>query len=182
MSQQPPSAWNPGGWSPPPPPPQAPQTRLLGKGVTGVVAVDDHFVTIRRTRALAKANGFTRGEKRISIEGIAAVQYKAPGLANGYIQFTLAGGIESTKGVMGATKDENSVVFASKHRGEFETIRHYIEARIVDRHRQGSTRVEPVVLSPKDLPQQLRELAALRDEGLLTEEEFAVQKAKVLNS
>ena len=30
--------------------------------------------------------------------------------------------------------------------------------------------------------QQLRELAALRDQGILTEEEFAAQKAKILGS
>ena len=32
----------------------------------------------------------------------------------------------------------------------------------------------------KDVPSQLRELAALRDEGILSAEEFEVQKAKLL--
>jgi hypothetical protein len=30
------------------------------------------------------------------------------------------------------------------------------------------------------LPEQLKELAALRDQGVLTDEEFAAQKAKIL--
>jgi hypothetical protein len=30
--------------------------------------------------------------------------------------------------------------------------------------------------------QQLKDLAALKEQGILTDEEFAVQKAKILNS
>lgn len=36
--------------------------------------------------------------------------------------------------------------------------------------------------APIDVADQLRKLAALRDEGILTEDEFAVQKARLLNS
>jgi Short C-terminal domain len=32
-----------------------------------------------------------------------------------------------------------------------------------------------------DMVQQLKDLAALKDQGILTDEEFAVQKAKILN-
>jgi hypothetical protein len=35
---------------------------------------------------------------------------------------------------------------------------------------------------PVDLADQLRKLATLRDEGILSEEEFAAQKAKLLGS
>lgn len=36
--------------------------------------------------------------------------------------------------------------------------------------------------SPKDLPSQLRELAELRDKGILTEDEFNKQKEKLLGT
>jgi hypothetical protein len=35
---------------------------------------------------------------------------------------------------------------------------------------------------PQDMVQQLRDLAELKDQGILTEEEFAAQKARILNS
>lgn len=35
---------------------------------------------------------------------------------------------------------------------------------------------------PADVIQPLKELAALKDQGILTEQEFAVQKAKILNA
>jgi hypothetical protein len=33
-----------------------------------------------------------------------------------------------------------------------------------------------------DLIEQLKQLAVLKDQGILTEEEFATQKAKILNT
>jgi len=38
----------------------------------------------------------------------------------------------------------------------------------------------PAAASGQSVPEQLKELAALRDQGVLTDEEFAAQKAKIL--
>jgi len=157
--------------------------KLEAKGVTGMVEVDEHFVVIRRKGVGAKLMyGWTRGEKRIPIDSITAVQFKKPGLSRGYIQFSLAGGIESTRGILAATKDENSVLFSSSHSDEFEAIRRYIESYIGARQAM-TRRTHPPAEVPApalDIVGQLRQLAALREEGILTEEEFTVQKARLL--
>jgi len=36
--------------------------------------------------------------------------------------------------------------------------------------------------APADVVTQLKELAALKEQGILTEEEFAVQKARILHA
>ena len=41
---------------------------------------------------------------------------------------------------------------------------------------------QPAPASTEDLVTQLKGLAELKDQGILTEEEFAAQKAKILNS
>ena len=41
---------------------------------------------------------------------------------------------------------------------------------------------EPPPPPQQDLVQQLKDLAALKDQGILTEEEFAAQKARILGS
>jgi hypothetical protein len=43
---------------------------------------------------------------------------------------------------------------------------------------------QPVAAAPdtSDMVEQLKELASLKDQGILTEEEFAAQKAKILGS
>lgn len=40
----------------------------------------------------------------------------------------------------------------------------------------------PQAAPPPDLIQQLKDLAELRDQGVLTDEEFAAQKARILNT
>ena len=42
--------------------------------------------------------------------------------------------------------------------------------------------VAPVTAAAPDMVTQLKELAGLKDQGILTEEEFAAQKAKILAS
>jgi hypothetical protein len=154
---------------------------LEAKGVTGRLSVEGDFVVIRRKGALAKMNyGWTRGEKRIPIRAINAVQMKRPGVSNGYIQFTLGGGAESTKGLMAATKDENSVIFRKRSLREFEAIRHYVEEQIGRASPPGAAPPPPV--TPRaDIPEQLRKLAELRDAGVITHEEFDAKKTDLLS-
>jgi hypothetical protein len=164
--------------------PEIPSVPLTAKGVTGVVTVDGHFVNIDRKGFFAKANyGWTRGVKRIPIASITAVQFKKPGMARGYIQFTIPGGNESRKGILDATKDENSVLFGSTQQRDFERIRDHVESLIVARNKPVEIHhhVAPAPAEVADLPTRLRGLAALRDDGLLTQEEFDEQKAKLLD-
>ncbi len=154
---------------------------LTAKGRTGIVTVDESFITIERKGAMAKlTHGFTQGQKRIAISQVTSVQFKKPGLAVGYIQFTMAGANESKGGALKAVKDENSVAF-EKNASDFEAIRDFVEAKIAARFARGT---EPPTASPQQssVSEQIRELAALREDGLLSEEEFASQKAKLLNS
>lgn len=152
---------------------------LTAKGRTGILTVDDTFITIERKGAMAKmTHGFSQGQKRLAIAQVTSVQFKKPGLTVGYIQFTIGGSREATGGVTKAMKDENSVAF-EKNAADFEAVRDFIEARIAKRFEEESRfRGEP--LAERSVGEQLRELAALRDEGLLSEEEFAIQKAKLL--
>jgi Short C-terminal domain len=46
---------------------------------------------------------------------------------------------------------------------------------------QAAPEPEPAGISPDQI-EQLKQLAALKDQGILTDEEFAAQKAKVLGS
>jgi len=152
---------------------------LTAKSIGGVVTVDDTWVTIQRKGVLAKATqGWTKGEKRIPIMSITAVEFKKPGATNGYIRFTVPGVIERarTRGAFDAS-DENAVMFSRSALNAFSAIRDHVERVIAE----GAT---PTPASPgpamADVPDQLREFAKLRDEGILTAEEFEAQKAKLL--
>lgn len=95
----------------------------------------------------------------------------ATGITNGYIQFTIAGAVERSGGVMKAANDENSVLFNKKQQPDFEGIRAHVEARLGRPQTLGSS---------ASVAEQLTQLAQLHQQGLLTADEFAAQKAKLL--
>jgi Short C-terminal domain len=47
-------------------------------------------------------------------------------------------------------------------------------------YQQPPPQYEPAPAPQQDMVQQLKDLAALKDQGVLTEEEFAAQKARIL--
>ncbi len=103
--------------------------KLLGavNGVNGQLYLYENRIIIRRKGVLAKmTQGFFKGEKEIFLSQISGIQVKKAGMLNGYIQFTLSGGIEGRKGVMEATKDENSVMFSMGQNKNVEIIKNKI--------------------------------------------------------
>lgn len=148
-------------------------TLIEAKGVNGQVSFDGQFVTIHRKGGLGRLT-VGKGEKRIPISAITAVQWKPPGaLVNGYIQFTVPGGNEGRSRAghqtTDAAKDENAVVVSRKHEAEFQVLREAIEAAVG----------RPAAASG-GVADELKKLADLHASGVLSDDEFAVQKAKLL--
>jgi hypothetical protein len=76
-----------------------------------VIEIFEDKLVIQRKGALAFLAHGLSGEKSIPFSSITAVQFKKAGFTNGYIQLSVAGGVES--GVWDATTDENTVMFTS---------------------------------------------------------------------
>src|SRR5437763_15899124 len=96
------------------------------KGHNGQVRFDGQYVTITRRGFLARSS-VGKGEKRLHISQITAVQWKPAGLAcSGFIQFTVPGGTERRSACGSQTKsaapDENSVVFTTRRRPASEQL------------------------------------------------------------
>lgn len=107
------------------------------KGHTGTVVFDGRAVVIRRDGFKARAS-VGKGEKMIPLSSIQAVQFKPAGrMTNGFIQFTVPGGVESRSQfgtqTVDAVSDENSVVFTRKQMPEFEQLRDAVNSAILDR-------------------------------------------------
>jgi len=140
------------------------------KGNTGTISFNGQVVSITREGALARMS-FGNGEKRIPVHSITAVQLKPASVwSNGFIQLSLVGGIE--RGRLNATNDENSIVFWPKQQADFERVRDEIEAAIA-----GGRQPQQAAPDPAD---QLAKLAALRTQGILSDEEFQAKKADLL--
>lgn len=151
------------------------------KGRNGQVCFDGQCVTITRKGFIARSS-VGKGEKRLPISQIAAVQWKPAGWGwNGFIQFTVPGGNEQQSAfgsqTMRAAKDENSVMFTKKQMPEFERLRAAIDEAIVRQHAPHAAGS-----SESSVADELAKLAALRDQGIITDADFEAGKAKVLGT
>ncbi len=91
-------------------------------------------------------------------------------MTSGYLQFGVLGGKE-TQGIMNAVKDENSVIFIKKELDQALELKKYVEDRINKNNNSTNS------LDPAD---QIKKFAELRDQGIITEEEFTSKKKQLL--
>ena len=102
------------------------------EGVQDIIALYANKITITPKGIIGLLNKGLKGTKTIPISSISAIQIKLAGsVLNGYIQFTIPGGKESTKGLFGAVSDENTFVFLKKDNESAQGIKNYIENRIL---------------------------------------------------
>ena len=143
-------------------------------GILGSVAFDGQWVTITKRGA-----GQTmKGARRLSVNQITSVTFKpATALYHGYIQFTVAGAPAAPVVRSGLAagrpprEDRDSLSFSKKNNNDFVRLQQAVESAIESAGKGTSL----------DIADQLRKLADLRSNGVLTDSEFEVQKARLLN-
>jgi hypothetical protein len=151
----------------------------VGQPGSGFLRFDGRTVHIEHSGALSRLT-VGKGSKRIPISQITAMHLKpAGGVFSGYLQFSMAGAVE-TRSQFGrssydAAGDENSIMFTQYEQPYFEKFREAVEQAIAAQ-RQGQ--VSPAL--DLDFVGQLKGIAELRESGVLTEEEFQQKKAEIL--
>jgi hypothetical protein len=146
------------------------------KGVGGQLSVEEDFIVIKPKGALGFMTHGLKGEKRIPIRSISAVQLKKGTIAtSGYIQFSFGGGKENKGGLWDATSDENTILFPKKKNALALEIRSYIEERLM-------SYVNPIAGTPTPVSaaDEILKYANLLDQGHITEEEFNQKKRSLL--
>lgn len=144
------------------------------KGVNGTLIVTDTGITIHRgKRGALFGNATQRGDKTIPYSMLSAVQLQKGGLIQrqGYIRFSFIGGTES-KGMTrySIARDENSLLFASSKNKQFLEAKQLIEASMG----------KPAQQSAQSGLDELDKLAKLKEQGVITQEEFEAKKKQLL--
>lgn len=113
-------------------------------------------------------------EKIIPISQITAIQFKEPAFLNkGFIAFIYAGMIEKNiKNYQQAVKEDNAIVFGKKELNDFLNLK----KRIEDRNNEKADNY-----TDENIPEQIKKLSELKDNGILTEEEFINKKTELLS-
>ena len=146
------------------------------KGLNGQIQLYEDKIIITRKGFRAKmSQGFFKGDKSIYLSHITGIQLKHTGiLTNGYIQFTLSGGNESTRGMNAATKDENSVIFVKKNNKLADKLKDEIECL------KRLSQVRDRVVMQISAVDEIRKYNQLLIDGIISEAEFNLKKAELL--
>lgn len=155
------------------------------KGTNGTVIAYDDKVVIERKGffAFLSQQGFT-GSRTYFYKDINAVEFKKPGLTNGYIKFILAGTIDSNataglfKTSQNSIQDQNTVVLRAFKKNTpklSEELYNLIMENI------SKSRNSNIIQKSSNLD-ELKKLAELKKDGVISEKEFEDQKQKLLNS
>ncbi len=155
------------------------QVLLEAKGRNGQLQLLPTKVRIIRKGAWALALQGVQGDKEIYLDQISSIQFKKAGLSVGYLRFVFLGGQETKTGIRNTMKDENTVAFVQKHEAEFEAIKQAIEEKM---HEARTSRMQQPLqqAAPADIPAQIQKLAELKNQGILTEQEFQQKKEDLL--
>lgn len=156
------------------------------KGQNGKITLHEDFLEIsRKTFGGFMSQGGASGDRRYYFHDIRGVEYKKPGLINGYIKVMVAGS-EDTNAKVGlfrtsksSMEDQNTVVlrsFGGKKGRECDEM-----------YNQIMVRIDAVKKTPAGVQQssskmdELSKMAELRKNGVLTEEEFQKEKSRLLS-
>ena len=140
----------------------------------GQLYVYENKIVITRKGVSAFLTQGLKGEKTIPIDSLTNIQFKAAGILNGYIQFSVTGEVSSKGGAFAAGYDENTVFFKKNNLKVAEDIRAFLEERILNKS-SSSPMTQP--LSSAD---ELKKFKELLDAGIITQEEFDAKKKQLL--
>ncbi|KMP50438.1 SHOCT domain-containing protein [Bacillus cereus] len=150
------------------------------KGQLSTLVVTPTKITIKYSRLIG------RGSKEIQIKSLTGIQFKPPGfLSHGYIQFVFPGSSEvKTRSTSDLAKDENTVMFNKHEHNNFLKAKDLIEGYMNEQEKNTfasndhSSTTNPV--NTYSVADEITKLAALKDQGILTEEEFTAKKKQLL--
>jgi len=142
-------------------------------GVGGKLEVFDDKVCITPQGIMGFLNKGLKGTKTIPYHSISGIQFKASGLTNGYIQFTIPGSNESQGGLFAAASDENTFMFSGQN-DLASKIKSHIEHKVMELRRPQ--RATP----PSSVADELQKLATLKAQGILSDEEFLAAKQRLI--
>ena len=101
---------------------------IEAKGINGLLILGKGYIEIIRKGFMSFMTQGLKGNKKIAIKQISAVQFKPVGtFTNGYIQFSFIGGKEAKGGLFQGTMDENTVMFKKTQQEDFEKIKAEVE-------------------------------------------------------
>lgn len=140
------------------------------------IIIKDNFIYITPKGLSNAINKGMVGSKTIDMNNITGVQFKAPGITTGYLQFLVLGSQEAKGGVLAAVKDENTILFSKKEMNIALEIKKHVETFIANKNVISHNNNQQFSVAD-----ELLKFKQLLDIGAITQEEFEAKKKEILN-
>ncbi|MFP7479457.1 SHOCT domain-containing protein [Terribacillus saccharophilus] len=139
---------------------------------TGSITITPTTVTIQHKKGTYHGGK----QKDIQIKSISGIELKEPGrLIAGHISILFSGGTEAGgRKAIDAAKNENSLMISKKYYKDFLECK-----RVIQEYMNAPSESKVAVAATSDAD-ELAKWVALRDSGVITEEEFTVKKKEII--
>ena len=158
------------------------------KGNNGRLIIFENSVYFERKSVIGNVDAIASNsntgyynEKNITFDMINGIEWnKASIWRNGYISLAVEGELKNTNGLAGATKNATSLVFFPKANDDAAKCVEYISKKIKE------LKDKPKKVEISNSPQlsqadELIKFKKLLDEGIISEDEFAKAKERIIN-
>ncbi len=153
------------------------------KGTNGTIIVYNDKVVIKRKGLFALASQGIKGNTTFFFKSLSGVDYKKPGMTNGYIRFIAPGtqSHNSKTGLFGTSsenlKDPNTIILRAFNRkipALSEELYNLVQNKISEAQSNIAT------ISNVSSADELKKFKELLDNGIITQEEFDAKKKQLL--
>lgn len=158
------------------------------KATNGIITLFEDRAVISRNTAMGFLTQGIRGDRTFYYKDLSAIDYKKPTmLANGYIQFIVAGTphVNASVGLFASSqeslKDPNTVILRAFNKETpiiAEKLYGILMQKISEYRDKGNTTVVQNA-SPAD---EIRKFKQLFDDGLITQDEYDKKKKELLGT
>ncbi len=146
---------------------------MLAQGVNGRVRYREGGVVIERVGATAFRFHSKRAPIYLPFNQMGSVTFKEPRMIfSGFIAF----GTDPNLPGFDKHRDPLTVIFNWNHWADFSALNKIVQAEV------EALAFRPVRGKPMGVADELSKLTRLRQQGVITDQEFAIQKAKLLGS
>ena len=154
----------------------------VDNGDAGAASIDGYLGSLTFDGSVVTIHKKIRGDTRVYVSQITGISFENAGVGMKGVRFATAGGtIAGRSKAFGSHKDLASDPYALTFKsGRLDEFKQFSDAIEATRSAGLSTPVSAVV-STDDLTAQLQKLADLRSSGVLSDDEFAAAKARLLS-
>lgn len=149
----------------------------VGNSIGCTVKLQDDYIIINKGKMFQALNFFDTDSNtvKIPIETITVINHKPSGILDGYLEFIYQGFIPRNNDTVKHAQ-ENVITFrGEKENYLFLTFKEMVEKRI------RKIKNKPTPLQNLSIADEIQKLADLKDKGIITEDEFQLQKQKIIN-